>query len=316
MRAERHPVRVHAPGKINVSLKVGPLRDDGYHSVASVYLAVSLLEEVVAIPRTDELISVGISAGSELVFEPDDIPLDQSNLAVKAAMLLREHCPGAGGVHLEITKRVPVAGGMGGGSADAAAALVACSVLWNSGFSREDLARIAAELGADVPFALLGGTAVGLGIGDRLTPALARAATHWVLVPATYGLSTPRVYATLDALRERRLRSGGPAAAEPVDVDPRILQAMQSGDPRALAPLLENDLQAAAVELVPELAEMLKVGTEEGALKGIVSGSGPTLAFLAADQASARQTAARIEDRTGVAALAVHGPVSGARVHA
>lgn len=316
MTPAHRPVRVQAPGKINVSLRVGPLRADGYHSLANVFLAVSLLEEVTATSRDDDRITVSLTPDSELAFAPEDVPLDERNLAVRAAVLLREHCPGAGGVHLDIHKRVPIAGGMGGGSADAAAALVACSVLWNSGFSREELTRIAARLGADVPFALLGGTAVGLGVGDRLTPALARAATHWVLVPATYGLSTPEVYGQLDELRNRRVPHGAAEAPEPEAVDPRILQALQAGDARALAPLLQNDLQDAAVDLVPELADMLRVGREEGALKGIVSGSGPTLAFLAPDQAAAREIAGRIQDRTGVAALAVHGPVAGARVHA
>ena len=171
-----------APGKVNVSLDVGPLRPDGYHSVASVYLAVSLYEEVAATSTDTGEITVSISDASTLDLDGVDIPLDHRNLAYKAAAIMADVSEHSTGVHLEITKRVPVAGGMGGGSADAAATLLACDALWNSGLSRDELAHLAAELGADVPFSLLGGTAVGLGLGDDLSPALVKAQTDWVLV--------------------------------------------------------------------------------------------------------------------------------------
>ena len=161
-------VRVKAPGKVNVSLEVGPLRPDGYHSVASVYLAVSLYEEVAATSTEAPGITVSLNRASTVDLDAADIPLDGNNLAYKAAAIMADVSERPTGVHLEITKRVPVAGGMGGGSADAAATLLACDALWNSGLSREELAHLAAELGADVPFSLLGGTAVGLGVGDEL----------------------------------------------------------------------------------------------------------------------------------------------------
>ncbi|NKX53294.1 4-(cytidine 5'-diphospho)-2-C-methyl-D-erythritol kinase [Arthrobacter mobilis] len=306
------PVRVRAPGKINVSFRVGPLRPDGYHSVASVYLAVSLYEEVLATPRADGAVTVGVRSGSELAFDLDSIPLDESNLAVRAALLLRELADRPSGVHLEITKRVPVAGGMGGGSADAAAALVACSALWDTGFSREELVRISASLGADVPFALHGGVAVGLGVGDELTPALARKDLNWVLVPASFGLSTPKVYAVADTLRER----AGIVVPEPGGVDPAVLQAMHTGDVAALAKVVSNDLQAAAIEQAPELADILDLGVAEGALAGLVSGSGPTVAFLTSSRRDAEELAQRLSDVAGVVALPVHGPVHGARIMA
>lgn len=306
------PVRAMAPGKINVSFRVGPPRPDGYHSVASVYLAVSLYEEVLASPREDGRVTVEVRSGSELEFDLDGIPLDETNLAVKAALLLRDLTGHTSGVHLEITKRVPVAGGMGGGSADAAAALVACSALWDTGLSREELVRISSVLGADVPFALHGGVAVGLGVGDELTPALARRDLHWVLVPASFGLSTPKVYALADKLRER----AGTAAEEPEEVDPAVLQAMNSGDVAALARVVSNDLQAAAIEQAPELADILELGVGEGALAGLVSGSGPTVAFLAAGRRDAEELAQRLSDVAGVVALPVHGPVHGARIMA
>jgi len=302
-------VRVKAPGKVNVSLDVGPLRPDGYHSVASVYLAVSLYEEVAATSTEAPGITVSISPDSTLDLDDVDIPLDGNNLAYKAAAIMADVSEHATGVHLEITKRVPVAGGMGGGSADAAATLLACDALWNSGLSREELAHLAAELGADVPFSLLGGTAVGLGLGDELSPALAKAQTDWVLVAADYGLSTPDVYRTLDRLREAE----GVVAAEPAGVDPKILQALRSGDAEALSRVLVNDLQRASIELAPDLRSTLGMGESLGAIAGIISGSGPTVALLAHSPAAAESLAEDLLHH-GLTAWAVHGPVPGARI--
>ncbi|MDT0170010.1 4-(cytidine 5'-diphospho)-2-C-methyl-D-erythritol kinase [Pseudarthrobacter sp. BRE9] len=302
-------VRVKAPGKVNVSLAVGPLRPDGYHSVASVYLAVSLYEEVAATSTAAPGITISLSPESTVDLDAVDIPLDSSNLAHKAAAIMADVSEHATGVHLEITKRVPVAGGMGGGSADAAATLVACDALWNSGLSREELAHLASELGADVPFSLLGGTAVGLGLGDELSPALAKAQTHWVLVVADYGLSTPEVYRTLDRLRA----SEGVDAGEPTGVDPQILTALRSGDAESLSRVLVNDLQRASIELSPALRDTLGMGESHGAIAGIVSGSGPTVALLADDSVAAEALAEDLQ-RYGLAALPVHGPVPGARI--
>jgi 4-diphosphocytidyl-2-C-methyl-D-erythritol kinase len=302
-------VRVKAPGKVNVSLNVGPLRPDGYHSVASVYLAVSLYEEVAATSTENGGISVSISPDSTLDLDGVDIPLDERNLAYRAAAIMADVSEKPTGVHLEITKRVPVAGGMGGGSADAAATLLACDALWNSGLSREELAHLAAELGADVPFSLLGGTAVGLGVGDELSPALAKAQMDWVLVCADYGLSTPEVFRTLDRLREAE----GVTAQEPSAVDPKILQALRSGDPDALSRVLVNDLQRASIDLAPQLRDVIGIGESCGALAGLVSGSGPTVALLAHSPESADGLAEELR-HLGHNALAVHGPVPGARI--
>ncbi|MFC3298625.1 4-(cytidine 5'-diphospho)-2-C-methyl-D-erythritol kinase [Arthrobacter agilis] len=303
-------VRVTAPGKINVSLKVGPPREDGYHGIASVFLAVSLYEEVTA-TETAGGISVTVNGQGTLNLPAASIPLDSSNLAVRAAELLAEVSPGHSGVHLDITKRVPIAGGMGGGSADAAAALLACDALWGSGFSRDELAKIAVDLGADVPFALVGGTAVGLGVGDLLTPAISKTPLHLVLVTSDYGLSTPEVYRTLDALR---LRNGVEPDAQP-EIDPAILGAMRAGDALALAPLLHNDLQEAALELAPALGDILETGRAAGALAGIVSGSGPTVAFLAQNPAHAAELETLLTHE-GLQATSVQGPAHGARITA
>jgi len=302
-------VRVKAPGKVNVSLDVGPRRPDGYHSVASVYLAVSLYEEVAATSTETPGITVSISADSTLDLDGVDIPLDERNLAYQAAAIMADVSEHATGVHLEITKRVPVAGGMGGGSADAAATLLACDALWNSRLSRDELAKLAAELGADVPFSLLGGTAVGLGVGDELSPALVKAQTDWVLVAADYGLPTPEVFRTLDQLRDAE----GLDTAEPTAVDPKILQALRNGDADALSRVLVNDLQRASIELAPGLRDTLGRGEALGALAGIVSGSGPTVALLTHSPAAADSLAEDLR-HYGLTALAVHGPVHGARI--
>lgn len=307
--AGRKSVRAKAPGKVNVSLRVGPPRPDGYHSVASVYLAVSLFEEVRATVTDGPGITVSLSPESTLDVDALDIPLDERNLAVRAAALMAEVSEHPTGVHLEITKRVPVAGGMGGGSADAAAALLACDALWGSGLSREELAHLGAELGADVPFALLGGAAVGLGVGEQLSPALATERLDWVLVPAEYGLSTPAVFRELDRLRAAE----GLDVDEPSDVEPSVLAAVRAGDAYGLSHLLVNDLQRAAVSLAPELRNTLGWGDSHGALASLVSGSGPTVAMLAEDPRAAVELAEGLS-RRGVEALAVHGPVPGARI--
>ncbi|SEE65176.1 4-diphosphocytidyl-2-C-methyl-D-erythritol kinase [Arthrobacter alpinus] len=310
---EPRRVKVRAPGKINAFFRVGPLREDGYHGVASTYLAVSLYEEVAVTskpgtPATD--ITVSVSPESSLDAELlAGIPLDSSNLAVKAALLVADISENPCGVHIEITKHVPIAGGMGGGSADAAAALVACDALWHTGLSREELSQLGSELGADVPFALLGGAAVGLGVGDQLTAALAPTPLHWVLVPADFGLSTPVVYGTLDKLRA----SAGAEVAEPGQVEAGVLVALRAGDAQALAPWLHNDLQAAAVSLAPSLADVLTQGEGAGALASLVSGSGPTVAFLATDADHAEDLAAALIAH-GHEAWAVEGPVHGAAI--
>lgn len=299
-------VHVRAPGKINVYLGVGDRHDDGYHALATVFQAVSLYEDVIAHPADDFSLTVSGVADS------DAVPLDDRNLAMRAAKLLATAADHRGGVALEIRKSVPVAGGMGGGSADAAAALVACDALWETGFPLSRLHELAARLGADVPFALHGGTAVGTGRGDQLNPALARGRFDWVLVTSDEGLSTPVVYERLDALRGQ---SDALADDPPVSLEVPIpvLQALRSGDPRALAASLHNDLQSAAVHERPDLEDTLQAGIRAGALHGVVSGSGPTVALLCADRGTARDVQSTLED-AGHEALHVHGPVAGARI--
>ncbi len=299
-------VHAKAPGKINVFLKVGSLSDDGYHDVAIAYQAVSLCEEVRVVDADD--FSVNLSGTVEL----SRVPTDGANIAIKAARLLAARTGYPRGAHIELAKHVPVTGGMGGGSADAAATLLACDALWGTELPREEMLDLARKLGADVPFALTGGTAIGTGRGDELSPALAQGTFHWVLALADFGLSTPGVYRELDEHRTRHAQDIFPADPRP-SVDNDVLQALRAGDPHMLANAMHNDLQAPAIHLEPSLADVLELGEQNGALAGIVSGSGPTVAFLAADVDSALElqvalSAARLN------VVRANGPVHGARV--
>jgi 4-diphosphocytidyl-2-C-methyl-D-erythritol kinase len=302
------PKMVHAkaPGKINVFLKVGALLEDGYHDVAIAYQAVSLYEEVRAYAADD--FSVEIAGTVEL----SRVPTDGTNIAIKAARLLARRTGYRGGVHLEIGKHVPVTGGMGGGSADAAATLLACDALWGTELPRDEMLALAAQLGADVPFAFTGGTAIGTGRGDQLSPALAQGNFQWVLVIADFGLSTPEVYSELDKHRDRHAQDIFPAVSAPF-VDANVLQALRAGDPHMLADTLYNDLQAPALHLEPSLASVLELGEENGALAGVVSGSGPTIAFLAADLDNALELQIALS-AARLTVVRATGPVHGARL--
>ena len=298
-------VTVRVPAKVNLVLEVGPAMPDGYHHLATVFHAVSLFDEVTATLDEDgdgtvEVTVEGLGA--------DDVPRDGRNLAVRAAVLLSQYADGQAGVRLHIRKGIPVAGGMAGGSADAAGALVACEALWQTGIGRRRLLDLAAELGSDVPFALLGGTAIGTGRGDRVTPALARGDYHWVVALAPRGLPTPKVYTELDRLRRGRV------LPEP-RVPDAMMQALRRGDPETVGALLSNDLQNAAVSLYPDLERTLAVGTEYGALGGVVSGSGPTVVFLARDTEHALDLSVALTASGAASEVRrARGPVHGARI--
>lgn len=300
-------VQVRAPGKINLFLGVGPLDGDGYHALSTVFQAVSLYEDVTA--TSAETFSVTVSGA----LDPQSVPTDDRNLAVRAAKVLAAVTGHDGGVQLEIRKSVPVAGGMGGGSADAAAALVACNELWRTGLTQDRLHDLGARLGADVPFALTGGTAVGTGRGDVLTPALARGRYEWVLITEADGLSTPEVYRAFDVVRAEQDRAYADSPSERFEVPPSFFEDLLSGDAAQFAPSLRNELEAGAFRLRPPLEHTIAHGVRAGALAGIVSGSGPTVALLCADAAAADLVAERMRAR-GATALRAHGPVRGAHV--
>ena len=291
------PVTVRAPAKINLALGVSALGEDGYHALDTVFHAVSLYDSLTA--EAAEGISLTVTGEEAEHCGPAD-----QNLAFRAAVLLAEHTECSLGAHLTLTKAIPVAGGMAGGSADAAAALVACDALWGTGLDREELIELAAQLGSDVPFCLVGGTALGLGRGTQLTPVLARGQYHWVIAIAQRGLSTAEVYAEFD-----RLASPSASTTE------EVLAALRSGDPTVLGPTLVNDLQTPALSLRPELGLALNAGLELGALGAIVSGSGPTVALLARNAGAANALAASLAAEDVCRALRIaHGPVPGVRI--
>jgi 4-diphosphocytidyl-2-C-methyl-D-erythritol kinase len=336
-------VTVRVPAKLNLQLAVGPRRADGYHDLVTVFHAVSLFDEVTVVPTGQD----GVEVSGE---GADRVPGDRDNLALRAVAALRSARPGPAadraGVHVTIVKRIPVAAGLAGGSADAAAALVACNELWGAGLSQAQLVEVAAKVGSDVAFALLGGTAVGRGRGERLTPALAPATPyHWVLAFADGHLSTPEVYAALDRLRAAEAGSpkapngpkgaagpkgatglkgaAGPKGAqgsarsragEP-DLDAALMSALRSGEARRVGRALSNDLQQAALSLFPPLRKTLAAGLELGPLGALVSGSGPTCAFLAASAERALDLAVSLSGAGVCRSVArVTGPVPGAAV--
>ncbi|MFD9218754.1 4-(cytidine 5'-diphospho)-2-C-methyl-D-erythritol kinase [Streptomyces sp. NPDC060064] len=294
-------VTVRVPAKVNVQLAVGGARPDGFHDLANVFLAVGLYDEVTVTPA--ESLTITCSG-------PDahQVPLDRTNLAARAAELLAARHGLSPDVHIHIAKDIPVAGGMAGGSADGAGALLACDALWGLGSSRSELLSICAELGSDVPFSLVGGAALGTGRGEQLTELEVGGDFHWVFAVADGGLSTPAVYGEFDRLNE------GIAVPEPI-ASPTLLEALRTGDATALAGALANDLQPAALSLRPSLSATLAAGTAAGALASLVSGSGPTTAFLTKDEDAARGVAqALLSSGTCRTARVAPSPARGATV--
>jgi len=318
-------VTARVPAKLNLQLAVGPPRADGYHDLVTVFHAVALFDEVTVEPAERDTVTVTGEGAST-------VPHDGDNLALRAVAALRKQVRGGNrtaGVRVSIAKRIPVAAGLAGGSADAAAALVAANELWAAGLAPPRLAEIAATIGSDVAFALLGGTAVGRGRGERLTPALAPATRyHWVLAFAEGQLSTPKVYAALDRLRspggsrgsggdDSPPGSGGSRGVAPPGpaLDATLMSALRSGDAARLGRALSNDLQPAALSLYPALRKTLAAGLELGALGALVAGSGPTCVFLAASADRALELAVSLSGAGVCRSVArVTGPVPGAAV--
>ena len=294
-------VTVRVPGKINLQLSVGPLQSDGYHELATVFQSVSLFDEI----QVTEIEPAEI----RIEFEGKvAIPLGKENLAYRAAELMRNRFEIESGLTIKIKKEIPIAGGMAGGSADAGGTIVAIDSLFSLGLSRTEMEEIGSELGADVPFTISGGTAIGTGRGDQITPVLSRGTYNWVLALSSSGLSTPAVYNECDRLRE------GMVISKP-NVSDALMQALSHGDAKALGKSLSNDLQAAACSLKPALRLILDVGLDYGALGGLVSGSGPTVAFLAENEEHALDLVVALTS-SGVVGnvIRVAGPVPGARV--
>jgi 4-diphosphocytidyl-2-C-methyl-D-erythritol kinase len=295
------PVVVRAAAKINLHLGVGRPRPDGFHPLITVYQAVGLCDDVTATTSDDWRLDLALPDW----VEPGSVPTDGSNLVDRAASLLASHHRVTLKGRLHVAKAIPVAGGLAGGSADAAAALVAFDRLWDLGTTDDDLLRLAATLGSDVPFALVGGTALGTGRGEVVEAVGDPGTWWWVLVPDPVGLSTPAVYAHFDELFPD-------ASPTPRDAD-ALLAALRSGEPVSLARALHNDLQEPALDLRPELGDLLEAGEAAGALRGIVSGSGPTCVFLCESAEHAREVAGSLQ-HGGRRVLVAPGPVAGAHV--
>ena len=296
-------VRVRASGKINLALRVGGVRPSGYHPLATVFQSVSLFDEIAV--RWAEPGRFGCSVQGE---QADQVPCDDRNLAVRAARLLaNEYGPARLGAEIIIRKTIPVAGGMAGGSADAAGALLACSVLWDLDTTPDELRGLGSSLGADVPFQLMGGTALGTGRGDELVPVLSRGSYHWVLALSADELSTPQVFARFDELN--------PEAPDELAMPTDVMNALVAGDASALGSALINDLEPAAAAMRPDLVRILQTGRELGALGAIVSGAGPTCAFLAANETAAVDLSVQLSSQGLCRAIRrVTGPVPGARL--
>jgi 4-diphosphocytidyl-2-C-methyl-D-erythritol kinase len=297
-------VIVRVPAKINLQLAVGPIGSDGFHEVTTVFQAISLFDDVtVKFAAENSGIAITLSGATS-----NGVPATDENLAVRAAKLMADKYDLSSDLAIHLKKEIPVAGGMAGGSADAAGVIVAMDALFEIGLSRAEMEGIAAQLGSDVPFGISGGIAIGRGRGDELTPALSRGNYHWVLALAGQGLSTPAVYQECDRLRE------GLDIARP-QVSDSMMQALRAGDAVALGAALSNDLQPAACSLRPALRLVLDVGRDYGALGGIVSGSGPTVAFLVPDEEKSMDLTVALSS-SGVVAGVVQasGPVQGARV--
>ena len=297
-------VVARVPAKVNLQLAVGPLGNDGFHEVTTVFQAISLFDDVtVATAPENNGISIQITGQTST-----GVPSDSSNLAVKAATLMIKKYDLPNDLNIKLKKEIPVAGGMAGGSADAAGVIVGLDSLFELGLSRDEMEMVGSKIGADVPFSICGGVAIGTGRGDQITPALFKGSYNWVLALSGQGLATPSVYAECDRLRE------GLSISTPV-VSEQLMQALRAADAKALGKSLSNDLQPAACSLRPALRLVLDVGLDYGALGGIVSGSGPTVAFLVKDDEHAMDLTVALSS-SGVISSVVRatGAVAGARI--
>jgi len=297
-------VVARVPAKVNLQLSVGPLGADGYHEVTSVFQAISLFDDVtVATALPGSGITISITGDTA-----HGVPTDSSNLAIKAAQLMAKTYDLPPDLIIKLKKEIPVAGGMAGGSADAAGVIVGLDSLFELGISRDEMESVGSKIGSDVPFSICGGVAIGTGRGDQITPALAKGSYNWVLALSGQGLSTPSVYQECDRLREG-LSIAIPQVSEP------LMQALRAGDAKALGKALSNELQSAASSLRPALRLVLDVGVDYGALGGIVSGSGPTVAFLVTDDEHAMDLTVALSS-SGVVSSVVRatGPAAGARI--
>lgn len=312
-------VTAHAPGRVTLTLQVGGVDDDGRRETAGVAMAIGVGNDVTASPRADGEIIVTLNDDSTVAVDTHESELgdaddaNQASIAWKAAHLLREHLgldATTTGVDLDLTLNVPLSGGLGGDAAIAAAVLVACAALWEAGVPRQELADLGARLDDAVPLAIMGGAAVLVGHDQSMSPILTRCTLHGVIVPASVTMTPEEVYELLDYLRGTESIEG----REELGIDTELMQSLSRGDADVLSLMMHNDLQAPVLVLVPDVNSLLDIGMDEGALCGMVSGSGPSTVFMTRDAEEAVHLSGRIEERTGIAAIPIYGPAPGARL--
>ncbi|MGO1182822.1 MAG: GHMP family kinase ATP-binding protein [Micrococcaceae bacterium] len=306
-------VTAHAPGRVTLTLQVGDVDDAGRRETAGVAMAIGVGNDVTASPRNDGEIMVTVNDDSTVAVDTDETELGESSIAWRAAHLLRAHLgldPTSTGVNVDLTINVPLAGGLGGDAANAAAVLVACAALWEAGVSRQELADLGARLDEAVPLAIMGGAAVVVGRDQSMSPILTRCTLHGIIVPASVTMSPEEVFDLLDYLRGTESIEG----RDELGIDTELMQALSRGDADVLSLMMHNDLQAPVLVLVPDVNSLLDIGMDEGALCGMVSGSGPSTVFMTRDAEEAVHLSGRIEERTGIAAIPIYGPAPGARL--
>lgn len=304
----------YAPGKLNLSLAVGARDGSGQHQVASVLMSVSMGDEVTASPRDDGRIVVTVSESSTAMRDPQQVAPEETAVMVEAAWQLRELLgldQDTQGVNLEVTKHLPIGGGMGDQAADTAATLLSCASLWNAGMSRQKLAELGSEICAEVPFSMMGGTAMAVSHGEVFSPILSRAMLHCVVAPIAISLRPSDVFSQMEHMRQNGTVRD---REEPPEVDIDMVQAMTRGDVENISLLMFNDLQSTVAGMVPGITDLLNVGMDAGGLCSIVSGTGPTPIFMAYDAEDAVQIAQRVEERCGLPGIVLYGPVEGARL--
>ncbi|MFM7014162.1 MAG: 4-(cytidine 5'-diphospho)-2-C-methyl-D-erythritol kinase [Actinomycetota bacterium] len=298
-----------APAKVNLFFAVGAFLKDGYHEVASLYQALALREQL----------SMELSGRNHVEFcgpyqslAEESVPRDDSNLVFLAQKALSEFSVELANSKFDflIKKSVPIAGGMAGGSADAAAALTLIDGRYGLELGSK-LEEIGSSFGADVPFSIRGGTAQGLGRGEVLSPIETSGTLHFVVTPNPVGLATPLVYKQLDLMR---IEEGiDVSALAPPTLSRSLLKAVADANPEALAPLMANDLERAALRLRPELRSVLEAGEEAGALRSMISGSGPSIVHLARNRTDAELIAERLR-RASFESIVSYSSQSGSRL--
>jgi len=275
-------IRIRTHAKVNLFLRVMGLRADGFHEVETILHGIKLADDIVFHVTDTRTIEVDMQVADDV---DGDIPAVEANLVHAAATLLVDRGARNEGIHIQVTKRIPMGAGLGGGSGNAAGALVLLNEIWESGFQDADMAELAASIGSDVPYCIGGGTALAKGRGEQLTRLPGPPDLNLVVGISNPPLRTTDVYAAWDT-------HGTPSEVNSAP----ITMALGLGDPRDIASLLHNDLEPVAFTLRPELEDKKKSLLDAGALGASLSGSGPTLFAIASDESHALSIAARIED--------------------